>query len=343
MFILPGSVASSASLCWRGSYSQAIILSYWVLSFLLLARNFIWWVIYIISWVLLPHGCHPDFFFLKQTKYALDLLKKAAMLYCKPMSTPLFTGTKLLLDSGTLFSYSYFYRSLVGGLQYLTLAQFFHTPKGWEAGIGFPGGPKGKKPPFPSEEVSHLFFLWIVFLVWGGKTRFGSFLSFRSSVLLGFGGGGCWTGSNQTNWQQCFRDWIDSISKASIALWLLKVKWRHQKPHKQMNFRPWLKGYKPRAWSALQNIGWNNKSRWSIGSWKKTAQHNKPLNHVRDCSPIMSLTCALRRFWPIWQSWLNGTLVLLSSEMSIPGFYSLAFPYPSNLDLLSLHCQSDLE
>lgn len=69
--------------------------------------------------------------FLSQTKkYAPDLLKKAAMLYCKPMSTPLFTGTKLLLDSGTLFSDSYFYRSLVGGLQYLTLTQFFHTPKG---------------------------------------------------------------------------------------------------------------------------------------------------------------------------------------------------------------------
>lgn len=39
-------------------------------------------------------------FFLKQSM----LLKKAAMLYCKPMSTPLFTGTKLLPDSGTQFS-----------------------------------------------------------------------------------------------------------------------------------------------------------------------------------------------------------------------------------------------
>lgn len=76
-------------------------------------------MIYIISLVLLPHGRHPDFFFLKQSM----LLKKAAMLYCKPMSTPLFTGTKLLPDSGTLFSDPYFYRSLVGGLQYLTLTR----------------------------------------------------------------------------------------------------------------------------------------------------------------------------------------------------------------------------
>lgn len=45
------------------------------------------------------------------------------MLYCKPMSTPLFTGTKLLPDSGTQFSDPYFYRSLVGGLQYLTLTR----------------------------------------------------------------------------------------------------------------------------------------------------------------------------------------------------------------------------
>lgn len=51
--------------------------------------------------------------FLSQRKYALDLLKKAAMLYCKPMSTLLFTTMKLLSDSGTLFSDPYFIEALL--------------------------------------------------------------------------------------------------------------------------------------------------------------------------------------------------------------------------------------
>ncbi|XP_020415542.1 uncharacterized protein LOC109948051 [Prunus persica] len=75
-----------------------------------------------------------------QSKYAADLLLKAGMTQCKPCSTPCLPTAKLLKFDGTPLSDPTVYRSLVGGLQYLTfsrpdiafavntLCQFMHTP-----------------------------------------------------------------------------------------------------------------------------------------------------------------------------------------------------------------------
>ncbi|CAL9026864.1 unnamed protein product [Prunus brigantina] len=75
-----------------------------------------------------------------QSKYATDLLLKACMTQCKPCSTPCLPTAKLLKFDGTPLSDPTLYRSLVGGLQYLTfsrpdiafavntLCQFMHTP-----------------------------------------------------------------------------------------------------------------------------------------------------------------------------------------------------------------------
>lgn len=75
-----------------------------------------------------------------QSKYAADLLAKAGMTHCKPCPTPCLPTTKLLKFDGVPLSDPTLYRSLVGGLQYLTfsrpdiafavntLCQFMHTP-----------------------------------------------------------------------------------------------------------------------------------------------------------------------------------------------------------------------
>ena len=80
---------------------------------------------------------------LTQKKYALDLLRRAGMLKCKPATTPMsatdrlsaFDGDPLSPDDATE------YRSLVGGLQYLTITRpdvsyavnrvcrFLHAPR----------------------------------------------------------------------------------------------------------------------------------------------------------------------------------------------------------------------
>lgn len=66
-----------------------------------------------------------DGLLLTQTKYAQELIQKAGLQDCKPMPTPLSISDKLvagqgeLLDSATATRY----RSLVGGLQYLTLTR----------------------------------------------------------------------------------------------------------------------------------------------------------------------------------------------------------------------------
>ena len=79
---------------------------------------------------------------LTQRRYALDLLKKANMENCKPMSTPMGSATKLFKEQGTLLSIEeqFNYRSTVGALQYLTMTrpdlafavnkvcQYLHTP-----------------------------------------------------------------------------------------------------------------------------------------------------------------------------------------------------------------------
>jgi hypothetical protein len=83
-----------------------------------------------------------DGIILSQDKYACDLLKRAGMTECKPASTPLATGGKLMVHSGTQLGSADAtkYRSIVGAHQYLTLTrpdlafavnkvcQFLHAP-----------------------------------------------------------------------------------------------------------------------------------------------------------------------------------------------------------------------
>jgi hypothetical protein len=59
---------------------------------------------------------------LTQRKYALDLLHRVSMENCRPTLTPLATTENLARDTGTVSGTedSFRYRSIVGGLQYLT-------------------------------------------------------------------------------------------------------------------------------------------------------------------------------------------------------------------------------
>ena len=79
---------------------------------------------------------------LVQRKYALDLLRRAGMMKCKPADTPMSTTVKLFTTDSSPLSDddATTYRSVVGGLQYLTLnrpdlsfsvnrvCQFLHSP-----------------------------------------------------------------------------------------------------------------------------------------------------------------------------------------------------------------------
>jgi histone deacetylase 1/2 len=79
---------------------------------------------------------------LSQEKYARDILARVGMLKCKPSATPLSTSEKLSKYEGNTLDQgdSTRYRSIVGGLQYLTLTrpdlafsvnkvcQFLHSP-----------------------------------------------------------------------------------------------------------------------------------------------------------------------------------------------------------------------
>ena len=60
-----------------------------------------------------------------QEKYASDLLKRAGMIACKPVSTPLSTIEKLSAYNGSELGINDAtkYRSIVGALQYLTLTR----------------------------------------------------------------------------------------------------------------------------------------------------------------------------------------------------------------------------
>jgi histone deacetylase 1/2 len=60
-----------------------------------------------------------------QRKYALDLFHRVNMENCNPTSTPLSATEPLARDTGTLLGAddSFWYRSVVGGLQYLTLTR----------------------------------------------------------------------------------------------------------------------------------------------------------------------------------------------------------------------------
>ncbi|KAI3514490.1 hypothetical protein L1887_12931 [Cichorium endivia] len=80
-----------------------------------------------------------DGLFLSQSKYASDVLKRAALLDSKPVFTPL-ASNELFTSEGSPFSDPTLYRSLVGALQYLTItrpdlsyavnqaSQFLHAP-----------------------------------------------------------------------------------------------------------------------------------------------------------------------------------------------------------------------
>ena len=60
--------------------------------------------------------------FLNQAKYASDLLDRAEMRGCKPISTPMVTKLRAPVDDD-LFHDPQFFRSIVGGLQYLTFTR----------------------------------------------------------------------------------------------------------------------------------------------------------------------------------------------------------------------------
>lgn len=77
---------------------------------------------------------------LTQKKYSIDLLVKAYMTDCKPCSTPASSEKRASIHDGELLTDALQFRSIVGGLQYLTLtrpyitfavnyiSQFMHAP-----------------------------------------------------------------------------------------------------------------------------------------------------------------------------------------------------------------------
>ena len=60
--------------------------------------------------------------YLTQSKYTLDLLKKAAMQDCKPCVSPMNLGVSLT-DKGDSFYNPSLYRTIIGSLQYLAYTQ----------------------------------------------------------------------------------------------------------------------------------------------------------------------------------------------------------------------------
>ena len=67
--------------------------------------------------------CDKSGILLTQSKYISDLLKKANMIDAKSCPTPMCSSNKLVRNKGVLFEHPSFYRSLIGGLQYLTLSR----------------------------------------------------------------------------------------------------------------------------------------------------------------------------------------------------------------------------
>lgn len=60
---------------------------------------------------------------MNQEKYVKDLVHKAGMDDCKPCITPCKPYSYVLVDEGDLLPEPTLYRSLVGGLQYLTFTR----------------------------------------------------------------------------------------------------------------------------------------------------------------------------------------------------------------------------
>lgn len=69
------------------------------------------------------HDFASNILLLTQNKYSLELLTKFHMVDCKPCKSPVAQGKRISLYDGTLLEDPAHYRSLVGGLQYLTLTR----------------------------------------------------------------------------------------------------------------------------------------------------------------------------------------------------------------------------
>jgi len=61
-----------------------------------------------------------DGIFISQRKYAMDILKKFNMGNCKVPAMPMNVNEKLCRDDGAELANATYFRSLVGGLNYLT-------------------------------------------------------------------------------------------------------------------------------------------------------------------------------------------------------------------------------
>jgi hypothetical protein len=64
-----------------------------------------------------------DGLFLTQRQFALDILERAGMVDCKPVSTPVDTQAKVSAESGPPVADPTHFRSLAGALQYLTFTR----------------------------------------------------------------------------------------------------------------------------------------------------------------------------------------------------------------------------
>ena len=60
-----------------------------------------------------------DGIFLSQGKYAVNILKRFRMLYCKVISTPMSSNLKLLCDASSDLVDGTMYRHMIGSLMYL--------------------------------------------------------------------------------------------------------------------------------------------------------------------------------------------------------------------------------
>ncbi|KAK2989204.1 hypothetical protein RJ640_001433 [Escallonia rubra] len=68
-------------------------------------------------------NCTPDGLFLHQSKYAGDLLQRAMMVDSKPIANPMAPKSFSLKNKDSLFHDPTLFRSIVGGLQYLTMTR----------------------------------------------------------------------------------------------------------------------------------------------------------------------------------------------------------------------------
>ena len=63
---------------------------------------------------------NTDGIFLGQGKYAVEILKRFGMMYCKAMATPMASNLKLLSDASSESIDATMYHQIIGSLMYLT-------------------------------------------------------------------------------------------------------------------------------------------------------------------------------------------------------------------------------